>query len=249
MVSTAEPAPEEGTSDDATRGVPAAGVVVPIQEEMYKVLPQFGVMHSFRAAFVGVARTVASQRNMKLHILSAEMVAIVAMALPLDLSMRVALLFAIALVFFAEILNTGLEALVDLFIGEYHRLAMLAKDAAAAGVLVLAVTAVLVFADIVWSRWELVTSNLDQVANSVMFGVPLVISEAVGLFLLRRGPLGWLRLAASVGLLVPLVQRSLDPVFSIYIVGMVLLAAYARHAFPSSTGRGAPRKTADTPSS
>ena len=87
------------------------------------------------------------------------------------------------------------------------------------------------------------TTNLDQVIHSVLFGVPLVLSESVGLFLLRRGPIAWLRLSVSVGLLVPLVMRSLDPVLSLYLVGLVLLAAYARYAFPSTTGRGAPPTT------
>lgn len=245
MAPTHDPSVLQQTPRDkeARPARPSGGVVVPLQEDVYNVLPRAGVLHSFRAAFVGIARTVASQRNMKLHILSAEMVAIVAMALPLEISMRVALLFAVALVFFAEILNTGLEALVDLFIGEYHRLAMLAKDAAAAGVLVLAATAVLIFADIVWERWDLVTNNLDQVVNSVLFGIPLVVCESIGLFLVRRGPIAAMRLIVSGGLLIPLVLRSLDPILSLFLVGLVLLAAYARYAFPSTTGRGAPRAT------
>ena len=86
------------------------------------------------AASAGVARTLATQRNMKIHWLAAIMVTLVATALPFDLSMRVALIFSVAMVLFAEILNTALEAFVDLHIKEYHRLAMLAKDAAAAGV-------------------------------------------------------------------------------------------------------------------
>ena len=111
-----------------------------------------GIVSSFRAAIAGVLRTIAAQRNMKIHVLSALMVLMVGMALPLDLSSRVALLFAIAIVFFAEILNTALEAFVDLHVRDYHRLAMMAKDAAAAGVLVLAATTVVVLAEILWTE-------------------------------------------------------------------------------------------------
>jgi diacylglycerol kinase (ATP) len=205
-----------------------------------RAVPKGSVLWSFRAAFAGVARTVACQRNMKLHVLSALMVMIVGMALPLDLSTRVALLFAVGVVFFAEILNTGLEALVDLYIGDFHRLAMLAKDAAAAGVLVLALVTVLILAEILLMRWDLVTASLEAVWRSVLFGVPLVLVEALGLFLVRRGPVAVVRFLVAIALLVPLVRHSEDPIFAGIAVALVALSAYARHAFPSRPGRGAP---------
>lgn len=225
----AEPVPDRGAEERASQ--PDGGPASPAPG---------GIVASFRAAITGVLRTVACQRNMKLHVVSALMVVIVGMALPLDLSTRVALLFAVALVFFAEILNTGLEALVDLYIGEYHRLAMLAKDAAAAGVFVLAVVTVLVLCEILWTRWDLVENNLDAVWHSVAFGVPLVVVEIVGLFVVRRGPLALLRFALAVGLLVPLVRASTDPIFAGLAVTLVIMSAYARWAFPRSPGRGAP---------
>ncbi len=211
-----------------------------------------GAIVSFRAAFAGVGRTIASQRNMKMHLLSGLMVLIVGMALPLDLASRVVLLFAIAVVFFAEILNTGLEAIVDLFIGEYHRLAMLAKDAAAGGVLVFSIATVLVFGEILYTRWDLVTNNLDAVWTSVAFGVPLVISEAIGLFLIRRGVWSWILLAASLALLSPLVLNTKDPIYAGLAIFLVLLSHVARATFPRHPGRGAPPRDddaglADTP--
>jgi diacylglycerol kinase (ATP) len=198
-----------------------------------------GVILSFRAAFSGIGRTVASQRNMKLHVLSAMMVMVVGMALPFQISTRVALLFAVGMVFFAEILNTGLEALVDLFVGKYHRLAMLAKDAAAGGVLVLAICAVLVFADIVFTNWQLVEAHIEDVIRSVTFGLPLVISEFIGLFVMRRGIASVLRICFSFGCLVPLVIHARDPIFSLVAFTLVLLAAWSRSSFPAVTGRGA----------
>ena len=51
-------------------------------------------------------------------------------------------------------------------------------------------------------------------------------------------------MALVVGLLLylvaPLVWHSFDPIFAILAVGLILIAAYARHAFPRATGRGAP---------
>lgn len=200
-----------------------------------------GFTGSLRAAFAGVLRTIAAQRNMKIHVVSALLVLIVGMALPLDLSSRVALLFAIAIVFFAEILNTALEAFVDLHIRDYHRLAMMAKDAAAAGVLVLAACTVAVLAEILWTEWDVVTGNLEAVRRSVTYGVPLALIEWSGLFLVRRGPLAVLRLGVALALATPLVRHTADPIFALITVLLILVSAWARWAFPRFAGRGAPR--------
>jgi diacylglycerol kinase (ATP) len=147
------------------------------------------------------------------------------------LSVRVALFFAVSIVFFAEILNTALEALIDLFVHDFHRLAMLAKDAAAGGVLVFSVTTVLVLADILVTEWHIVADNTEAVARSCLFGIPLAINEAVGLFVVRRPALHALRLVASGALLSPLILHSTDPIFAIGAVTLVGVGAAARLAY------------------
>ncbi len=196
------------------------------------VMLQGGLVGSFRAAIAGVLRTIAAQRNMKIHVLSGLMVLIVGMALPLSLDVRVALIFAVAIVWFAEILNTALEAFVDLHIRTYHRLAMMAKDAAAAGVLILASATVMVLLEILYTQWHVVTENLPAVQRAVMFGVPCVVVEAVGLFVVRRGAVAVVRLVASLGLLAPLVASTRDPFFAGLAVLLIVIAAYARWSFP-----------------
>ncbi|MBI1946020.1 MAG: diacylglycerol kinase [Deltaproteobacteria bacterium] len=200
-----------------------------------------GIAGSFRVAIAGVLRTIAAQRNMKIHVLSGLMVLIVGMTLPLGLEVRVALIFAVAIVWFAEILNTALEAFVDLHIRTYHRLAMMAKDAAAAGVLVLASATVVVLCEILYTQWHLVTDNLPAVQRAVLFGVPCVALEAVGLFAVRRGALAVVRLLASLGLLAPLVVATHDPFFAGLAVVLVLVAAYARWSFPLMPRAGSVR--------
>lgn len=213
----------------------------PNLESIPPVLLPGGIVGSFRAAIAGVLRTIAAQRNMKIHVVSGLMVLIVGMALPLGLEVRVALLFAVAIVWFAEILNTALEAFVDLHIRTYHRLAMMAKDAAAAGVLILASATVLVLAEILYTQWHLVTDNLPAVQRAVIFGVPCVLLEALGLFVVRRGALAVLRLLVSLGLLAPLVATTEDPFFAALALWVVLIAAYARWSFPRMARAGAAR--------
>ncbi len=202
--------------------------------QLQSIPPAFtggGIVGSFRAALAGVLRTVASQRNMKVHVVAAMMVMIVGMALPLDIATRTALLFAVALVFFAEILNTALEAFVDLHVQEYHRLAMLAKDAAAAGVLVLAAFAVLAFLEVLYLQWDVVAQHSDDVMRAVVFGVPLCALEIAGLFVVRRRLLAVVRLMLSLALAVPLVHASRDPIFAAVFIGLIATAFLARWIF------------------
>ena len=207
-----------------------------LKNEALDVIPrafsQGGLGASFQAAGAGIARTLATQRNMKIHWLAGNMVILVATALPFDLTIRVALLFSVALVLFAEILNTALEAFVDLHIQEYHRLAMLAKDAAAAGVLVLALGTVIIFSEMIYHDWAIVLENQSAVWTTVVYGIPLILSEWAGLFLFRRNPFNYLRVVCSVGLLCLLLPISQDPIFSILGFIWVLVAFAARHVYP-----------------
>lgn len=209
-------------------GDPELDTIPPVQTVVIGGAGRGGVAASFRVATAGVLRTVATQRNMKIHVMAGLMVMIVGMALPLDLSTRVALLFAVAIVFFAEILNTALEALIDLFVKDFHRLAMLAKDAAAGGVLVMAATTVVVLAEILWMEWSIVENNLDAVARSVRFGVPLVGVEGVGLFWVRNPRLQVPRLLLSMGLLAPLITHTQDPLFAATAAAFVAMAFVSR---------------------
>lgn len=99
---------------------------------------------AFVHAAHGIAFTWRTQRNFRIHLV----VAIIAIAVlgylraPLVYLTIVAL--TIALVLALEVLNTALEALVDLVSPESHPLAKAAKDAAAGAVLIAAAGAVVV---------------------------------------------------------------------------------------------------------
>lgn len=113
-------------------------------------------MKSFFKAFVyawqGIVHTVKTQRNFRFHI--AAMVYVTAFSLFYELTKGeyVLLLLTFSSVISAELMNTAIEAAVDLCSPEQHRLAKIAKDAAAGAVLVTAIFAVavgvLLFGDI-----------------------------------------------------------------------------------------------------
>ena len=190
---------------------------------------------SFKYAIDGVLRTLCTQRNMKIHWVSGTAVMLVGMALDLDVAARASILFCVFVVVCMEVLNTALEAFVDLHVKEYARHAMVAKDAAAAAVLVLAVCAVIVFADVLFHRWSIVMASGESVIRTVIFGLPLLIMEALVLTAPRRVPMIIALTLGAVTCLGWLALHGEDAVFSICALLFVLTPAVARLRQPRLT--------------
>ena len=93
---------------------------------------------SFACAWQGV-KAAFGERNMRIHLCFAIAAVILGFALRIDAPSWLAVILCICLVFSLEILNTALEALVDLVSPGYHELAKRAKDCAAGAVLVCAI--------------------------------------------------------------------------------------------------------------
>jgi len=130
-------------------------------------------------AWDGLVWATAHQRNMKIHVVSGMLVGCVGSAIPLGLPEKVTLLFCVMLVFFAEMVNTSLEALVDLHIEEFHGLAKVAKDSAAAGVLVLSIGTVALFAVILVHDWPVIQAHPREVVRQLAAGTPLATAGAL----------------------------------------------------------------------
>ncbi|MCM1983321.1 diacylglycerol kinase family protein [Lyngbya confervoides] len=110
------------------------------RERAYKVA--HNLLVSFRYAGAGLVYAFFTQRNFRIHAL----VGTLAMSLGLLLEVSNVELAVIALtsalVMAMELINTALEAVVDLTVGsDFHELAKIAKDCAAAAVLMLAIAA------------------------------------------------------------------------------------------------------------
>jgi len=102
------------------------------------------LFHSFRYAFAGLWYALRTQRNARIHLLVALAITAMGLWLRLDALRWAVLALTIALVIFAEMLNTVIESIVDLITLEYHPLAQIAKDVSAGAVLVTAIAAVVV---------------------------------------------------------------------------------------------------------
>jgi diacylglycerol kinase len=105
-------------------------------------IPRAGFWRSFAFAGQGVWHVVRTQRNMRVHLTAAAAVIALAVILRVTAVDWACLLAVIGLVLTAETLNTVVEAVVDLYTDEFHPLAKIAKDVAAAAVLISCVAAV-----------------------------------------------------------------------------------------------------------
>jgi diacylglycerol kinase len=99
---------------------------------------------SFGFAWQGICYAYRSQRNFRIHTAIALGAVAVGLWVGLDATRWAVLALAAGLVFGAELVNTALEATVDLATGDLKPLAKVAKDTAAGAVLVAAATAVAV---------------------------------------------------------------------------------------------------------
>lgn len=99
---------------------------------------------AFRNAWDGVLASLKTERNLRFHTAAAIVVILAALYFRLPARDVAVLLLVIALVITAEMINTAIEAAVDLAAPEWHRMAKMAKDAAAGAVLVAAAFAVFI---------------------------------------------------------------------------------------------------------
>lgn len=99
---------------------------------------------SFVYAFEGWWHVLSTQPNAWIHAIVSVVVFALAFWLRLSLIEWAILILATMLVWMAEFANTALEAVVDMAMPEFHPLAKIAKDVAAAAVLVGALGAVII---------------------------------------------------------------------------------------------------------
>jgi diacylglycerol kinase (ATP) len=100
------------------------------------------ILESFNYAFEGIIHVLRTQRNMRIHLIVAAAVLVLAFAVGVSKFELIALLLAIAFVLIAEMVNTALEHAIDVATTSFDPMAKLAKDIAAGAVLIATATAV-----------------------------------------------------------------------------------------------------------
>jgi diacylglycerol kinase len=100
--------------------------------------------NSFKFAFRGLLVLLQTQRNARVHLLATALAIGAGVYFDITEFEWCGIIFAIALVWITEALNTALEFLADATMPKHHDLVGKAKDVAAAAVLVAAIAALFV---------------------------------------------------------------------------------------------------------
>lgn len=99
---------------------------------------------SFNYAIEGIIYAIKTQRNMKFHMIIAILVLLLSLFFDFTKLEMLILFITITLVIVLEMINTAIEATIDVLANYYHPLAKIAKNVAAGAVLISAVNAVFV---------------------------------------------------------------------------------------------------------
>jgi diacylglycerol kinase (ATP) len=100
-------------------------------------------LESLNCAIEGILWAAKSERHIRYHFVAALAVVFLALFFKVSALEFFLLVLAAVLVIFAELMNTAIEAIVDLVTDDYHELAKIAKDVSAGAVLVTSVGAVI----------------------------------------------------------------------------------------------------------
>lgn len=117
---------------------------------------------SFKYAWQGVSYAFRTQRNFRIHVMVGSLAVSLAIALSLSLVELAVIILTCGIVLTMELINTALESVVDLTVEQtYHELAKIAKDCAAAAVLISALISLSVAACLLLPPlWQLLQPQL-----------------------------------------------------------------------------------------
>ncbi|MDJ0595369.1 MAG: diacylglycerol kinase family protein [Pleurocapsa sp. MO_226.B13] len=114
-----------------------------IRDLAWQVAPNLFL--SFKYAWAGVRYAFVTQRNFRIHTCIGILAVSLGLFLEITAMEMAVIVMTCAIVMVLELLNTAIEAVVDLTVKQtYHELAKIAKDCAAGAVLISAIAAVIV---------------------------------------------------------------------------------------------------------
>lgn len=115
----------------------------------------------------GIIYAATTQRNIKIQLVLAVIVMVLCLFYGLNTTEFLCLVFAVFMVIFAEMINTAIETVVDLFVDVYHPKAKIAKDVAA-GAVVLAACNALIVGYFIFFKEENLKAISDSIFNNMV---------------------------------------------------------------------------------
>lgn len=99
------------------------------------MMPQHSIWRSMGFAFEGLRYAFSNQRSLRIESIIAGIIVVIGFALDISRLEWVIVIISIFFIIGLELVNTAIEAVVDLVSPEYHPVAKVAKDVASAAVL------------------------------------------------------------------------------------------------------------------
>ena len=115
----------------------------------------------------GIIYAATTQRNIRIQLVLAVIIMMLSLFYGLNTTEFLCLVFAVFMVIFAEMINTAIETVVDLFVDVYHPKAKIAKDVAA-GAVVLAACNALVVGYFIFFNKENIKAIRDSIFNNMV---------------------------------------------------------------------------------
>lgn len=193
------------------------------------------LLWSFNYAIQGIVYAVRTQRSMRLHLVAATTVLVACPLLGVAGLGLVAIVLSICLVLVTELMNTAIEATVDLAVEGLDPLAKIAKDVAAGAVFIASVNAVVVAYLVMFDpvrllvqrgmTWvEVAPASLTVIALGLI-GVAVIVLKAVsreGSFLHGGWPSGHTALAVGAATALGYITGSASAfVLALFIASLV----------------------------
>ena len=115
-----------------------------VSRDKIKVRGKKRLINSFKYAFDGLKYAFIYEQNLTVHILATIIVIIFGFLFKISIFEWLVLFLIIGLVIATELINTSIEATIDLITDEINPLAKIAKDTAASAVLVFGLTSLII---------------------------------------------------------------------------------------------------------
>ena len=198
-------------------------------------------LDAWKNAINGIIYATTTQRNVKIQLVIAILVVIVSLFFDLSRAEFLCFLFTIILILFAEMCNTAIETVVDLYVDVYHPKAKIAKDVAAGGVVVTTINAVIVAYFLFFDKISEIGLNfIENVVNSpvhLAFAALVIVVIAILALIAtaktnkHRGlnhkfmPSGFATLAFAANTIIWLIAKENVIIITLSLVLAILVAA------------------------
>jgi diacylglycerol kinase (ATP) len=217
----------------------AEGLVMPLSDDVER--RPHSIIQSFNYAFEGVVAVLRRERNMRIHFAIAAVVLALAVVFDVTRLELIALILVIGFVLMTEMINTALEAAVDVATARFSPLAKIAKDVSAGAVLIASITAVaigyLVFVEhITGPSQRLITRVRDAPVNPTIGALVLTIFVVIAIKAisgrgtpLRGGiPSGHAALAFAGWIAITFIAADFEHRLLVSIIGLIMAILVAQ---------------------